>query len=235
MQDIERGPVSKLERIMSASKRLLLQKRNLYTLFFLWLFFCAILYGFPETVYRWIVGVNTTAVVQVLKEQLPVVEAVPIPIPLPTDSLKRLEYVRKHANMYDGMLSTPYEFVARLRNDVDLAQISVDMDVVIEHFDYYCLSAVHIGYPKHIMKIGGTLYVNSQIIGNDSPTIEADEESAFYPDVHVIKTRYGRVEVEYFDNSGYQQTVFLEGFNSICAQHLLDTMNGLKFKVADEL
>ena len=229
LQDIERGKISKLEKVLGVWRRLLLQRRNLYILLLLWIVLVILLYNIPEKIYNVISGVNATAVVQVIKEQLPIVEKVP------ADALNRFLYVQKHVEMYDGMVSTPYEFNARLRNDVDLAQISVNMEVVIEKFDYYCLSAIHIGYPKNVMKIGGRLYVNSEIIGTDTKIIQSKEESAFYPDQHLIKRRYETIEIQFFDESGSKKTTTFDGINAICVQHLLDTMNGLKFRVADEL
>ena len=229
LQDIERGKISKLEKVLGVWRRLLLQKKNLYILLTLWFVFCIVLYGVPDTVFQWIIGVNTTAVVGVLRDQLPIVETIP------GDALNRFRYVQQHVEMYDGIVSSDYEFNARLRNDVDLVQISVDMEVVIEKFDYYCLSAIHLGYPKNIMHIGGQLYTNSQIIGTDIKIVHSKEESAFYPGYEIIKERFDNIDLLYFDASGSKKTTKLDGINAICAQHCLDSMNGVKFKPNEEL
>lgn len=233
MQDIERGPVSKLEKVLSVWRRLLIQRRNIIILCSLWIVFCLVLWGVPEKMYDYCRGVNFTAAYEEIKEQLPVVE--PAPVAPPEDVKERFEYVRNHVNLYDGVASAQYEFNGRLRNDVDVFQISAGLDTVIRENDFYCLAGIHIGFPKHIMKIGGRVYVNSKIIGHDTEVIGYKEESAFYPNYEVLKNRYTKIELEYFDEHGYKQTSVLEDINAICAQHLLDTLNGIKFKVADEL
>jgi len=231
MLDIERGAISKLERTMMMWRRLLLQRRSACALLLIWMGFVMVLYDVPEWIFLSMSAVNTTAVVEVLKDQIPVIA----PVPPSGDSVKRFEYVQTHVELYDGVESTLYEFNGRLRNDLDLAQISVDMEHVIAEHDYYCLAAIHIGHPKHIMRIGGRLYVNSKIIGTLSETVQSKEESAFYPDFEIVKKRFEQIELTYFDDAGYEQTVMLEGINSICAQHCLDTINGIKFKTNDEL
>jgi len=233
MQDIERGPISKLEKVLSVWRRLLLQRRNLYILMMIWIVFCLVLWEVPERAYVYLTDVNYTWVAEEIKEHLPVVE--PAPVAASTDIIERFEYVRTHTELYDGVASVPYEFNGRLRNDVDVFQISSGIDEVIGANDFYCLAGVHIGFPKHIMKIGGRVYVNAEMIGKDPEKFSYKEESAFYPGYEIIKNRYKKIELRYFDENGYQQTTVLDDINAICAQHLLDTMNGVKFKVADEL
>ena len=233
MQDIERGHISKLERLLTLWRRLLMQKRNLYLLLTLWLMFVMVLYDIPDQIHSFIIGVNTTAVVNVLKEQLPVVDL--SPNLLPNNPLKRLDYVRNNVKLFDGTISTPYEFIVRLRNDVSVEQISVDMDVIIKEFEYHCLAAIHVGYPKKIMKIGENIYVNAVMLRHEKERIKMMEESAFFPDQTVEKNRYKKIKLKYFDKYGIEHTDFLEGIDAICAQHCLDTINGISFYKHHEL
>ena len=143
--------------------------------------------------------------------------------------------MRNHVQLYDGVASTQYEFNGRLRNGVDLYKIAAGIDTVIAANDYHCLAAVHIGFPKHIMKIGGRVYINSKIIDNASEKFGYVEESAFYPDLKLAKSRFKTIKLQYFDENGYVQTTTLEDINAICAQHLIDSMNGLRFQISDEL
>jgi len=231
MHDIERGNVSKIERLLTIWRRLLIQKKNLYLLLTLWFIFVMVLYDMPDQLHSFIIGVNTTAVVNVLKEQLPFVDIVYIP----NNPLKRIEYVRNNVNLFDGQVSTPYEFIVRLRNDVSLEQISVDMDVIMQKFDYHCLAGVHVGYPKKIMKIDGKIYVNAKLIKHESKEIHVNEESAFYPSQVKKVSRYETIELEYYDELSYSQKTILTGIDAICAQHCLDTINGKKFLELEEL
>jgi len=230
MIDIERGPISRLEKILAVWRRLLLQKRNLFFLGTLWFVLLLFLYKVPERLIQYAEAVNTTAVVEVLRDQLP--EHTPEP---PSDALERLQFVQTHVESYDGVETTPYEFNSRLRNDIDLDTISQSLSQVMLANEFYCAAAPHIGHAKHIMKIGKTIYVNSQLLGVEPETVDIAEESAFYPDFRSTKQRYETIELRYFDRYGTQQRDVLSGMDSICAQHLLDTLNGIKFKLADEL
>jgi len=230
LEDIERGKISKLEKILVVWRRILLQKQNLYSILVLWLIFCLLLYRVPERIFTRVSAVNTTAVVEVLRDQIPVIEPAPS-----GDAIKRFEYVQSHVELYDGVAATPYEFNSRLRNDADIAQISTDLEHVMAEYGYYCLAATHIGHLKHIMRIGGRIYVNSKILVTDSEMIQSKEESAFYTGFEIVKDRAETIELEYFDDAGYKQTIIWGGMNSICAQHCLDTINGVRFALNDEL
>jgi len=235
MIDIERGKVSKLERVLSVWRNVLGTRKSLLLLFGVWVGFCMILWGVPDLTYHYLTTINYTAAANVVQDRLPVDITTAKAVAVPEDIMKRFEYVRSHVELYDGVKSSLYDFNGRLRNDIDIMRISAGMEVVIAENDFYCLAGVHIGFPKHIMKIGGRLYVNSKIVDQATETFLYNEESAFYPGLELVKKRYKTIDLEYYDDRGYIQHTHLETINAICAQHLLETMNGHKFKVLDEL
>ena len=236
MQDIERGPISKLEKVLKAWKRLLKQKKNLRILAVIWFVFCCVLYKIPDIVVHAVQNVNFTTPTIKIQDfgiSLPVVETEPLP---PSeDSIRRHGHVQAHPRLYDGVVSTLYEFNSRLRNDVSLLEINAALTTVINEYSYSCLAAPHIGYMKNIMKIGAVIYVNSVISDNGADLVAYNEESAFYPDYNVKKQRYKIVTLKYFDEGGNQKSTELFDFQALCAQHCLDTINGKIFKQNDEL
>jgi peptide deformylase len=95
------------------------------------------------------------------------------------------------------------------------------------------LSANQCGERKRVFVIGTDQFqivcINPKIVGSTSNIVKQKEGCLSYPGLFLKIPRYDSVQVEFYDENGNKQTVYLDGITAQCFQHELDHMNGIDF------
>lgn len=222
-EDVESGPISKMERTIFIVNTILWHKKNLKTFLILWVVFVAYVFGVHINVMKIAssaVPKNTIALAsRLVQNATDLFQETP---------LVRFERVRKNPTKYQQMVSTKFDFSTHVRTELPLETVVDSIQSVMSEHSFQCLAAIHIGIPKRIMSIGDNTYVNPVLseTGQSAAKQNSVEESAFYQGVKETKQRYKEVVVQYQTMDGVWTSDIMNGITSICAQHCLEAMGG---------
>jgi len=95
------------------------------------------------------------------------------------------------------------------------------------------LSANQCGIRERVFIIGANDYqmvcINPKVVGNNGVIKQMREGCLTYPGLFMNIPRYESVEVEFHNENGELQHLFLHGVTAHCFQHELDHMDGITF------
>lgn len=89
------------------------------------------------------------------------------------------------------------------------------------------IAANQVGIMKRVFMMGGTAYVNPRILSKSSSPFQFKEGCLSSPGIYEMIQRSEEISLEYWDPMGRKHRDFLKGFESICAQHEMDHLDGI--------
>jgi peptide deformylase len=127
-----------------------------------------------------------------------------------------------HPNEILRQVSAPVEsFDGELRDLASLLQVTMSSARGLG------LAAPQIGVLRRVALVGKFLMVNPIIVWTAEEETSLDEGCLSIPGQRTLVRRPNRVEVEYFDVSGWKKRLKLQDTMAKCVQHEIDHLDGI--------
>lgn len=166
-RDIEKGFVTRSERVLRFARRAMAQKRVLIALLAVWGLYSALVFGRLA----WIKTVHIASFTPHIKRNRR--------LPLAQEASRR--YAQVVANVEDWStrgLSRPWPEGLRSPYEFELDEIAAMLRHLMQENSFGCLAAVHVGVPVAVVQIGDKTIVNPLLIEHGQTQIVVQEEAS---------------------------------------------------------
>lgn len=145
---------------------------------------------------------------------------------------KKLDPLPLYDDLHPMLSETIPEYELGLPN-VNMTNLVKRMKMTMKQFGGIGLSANQCGVFERVFIIGTEHFqfvcINPKIINSSAQMIKGDEGCLSYPGLYLKIERPEWIEAQFYDETGIQRTIRLDGVTARCYQHELDHMNGIKF------
>lgn len=162
-----------------------------------------------------ILTIDTSAPTKVVQEEI-------LPLPILSDGHPKLSVALEEFD--ETQIGTP-----------EIQKFIKQLKMTMKTYNGLGLSANQCGFSFRMFVMGGgefeTVCINPRIvdIAEDAELVRMREGCLSYPGLFLYVPRYESIRVEYVDENGQTQNMWLSGITAQVYQHELDHMNGIVY------